>query len=278
MPTKSSLLLNIKNQQNLMTTSIEALQKTQLNHLGSGSVARLILAEVNKHIADLYQKLEISHIQAFLSFAEGDALDGIGELVNCERQTDETDENYKYRIHQQPLSLAKANETSIRLAILSVPEVRDVILKPFSHGSGSFTAYVVTDQIHVDEDILQNVTEQLDDMKAFGIRAEVLQPRLAPVEIRAKVLFNESLDGLERTSILDTITTTVRTHINELNPGDTLDMHTLRRSILDVDQAIIDIDIYHFTVKDKPVLVVDQVSAWNERFIEAENIQAISFT
>jgi len=70
----------------------------------------------------------------------------------------------------------------------------------------------------------------------------------------------------------------VRQYVNTLKPSDTLSIDTIKRSIRDISMQILDIEIYRFTIKDKPMLSVNQTSAWNERFVEAENSNAILIT
>ena len=94
-----------------------------------GSIAKLFLNIVNKNIANLYNTLTVNHLRAFVTTSDGEALDAIGVLLHCTRLKDETDDNYRYRITQQCLTLATSNETAVRLTALTVEGVEDVILK-----------------------------------------------------------------------------------------------------------------------------------------------------
>lgn len=238
--------------------------------ISAGRIAKLILSLLNENVADFYKTLENVHIQAFLSTAtDKDAIDKIGILLNCLRLEGEEDEAYKFRISQQTLSLAKANETAIRLACLTVEGVEDVVIRPWTHGTGSFSVYVVTNQPIVPDTILEAVRAQVDSFKALGIKAKVFNPKLLPVEIRIRVLFDKKVPDTDRQFVLRNAQQIAKTHINSRSVGESMNPHEIRNDILVSNDGIFDVKVYHLRIKNRPVLVEIQDAMWNERFIEA---------
>ena len=139
------IVLNTKTFDELKEEATSDLQTVGFN-TSPGAIAKLFMNIVNQNISNLYDTLTVNHIRAFVTTADGAALDAIGVLVQCFRLKDETDDNFRYRIVNQCLTLATSNETAIRLTALTVEGVNDVILKPYSMGAGSFTVIVLSDE------------------------------------------------------------------------------------------------------------------------------------
>src|SRR5690606_5251563 len=110
--------------------------------IASGGRARAIVDLVISKIADLYEDLDRLQKSSFVSTARGVFLDLHGELVGIRRHPGESDQNYLYRI-THALDVIGGRREAIRLAALSVPLVRQVEIKPYTHGSGSFSLIVV---------------------------------------------------------------------------------------------------------------------------------------
>lgn len=280
MEERQSLLIFDSSYNRLMEESLDALGNTAITNKGPGGVARLLLGIVNQHIGTFYQTLKKEHTQVFLSKASGETVDNIGYLLNCPRKSGEDDEAYKYRITQQTLTLERANETAVRLAALSVERVTDVVLKPFTHGAGSFSVYPILDNPYdpLYEDVLREMATALESVKAFGVRTAVLQPRLSRVELKGRITFGRNMSEMDRLLVQDRVTQSVRRYIGSLMPGDMLRINQLHRLVLDEDTSVADVEFYHFMIDGRAMLLVDQEPAWNVRYVEAEGTNAIAFT
>lgn len=280
MEERQSLLIFDSSYNRLMEESMEALGNTKITNKGPGSIVRLLLGIVNKHVSDFYTTLKKEHAQVFLSKASGDAVNQIGYLLNCERRTDESDEDYKYRITQQTLVLEAANETAVRLAALSVEGVVDVVTKEFTHGTGSFSVYPILNDPYDPnyDEVIREMGNALKSVKAYGVRAVVLQPKLARVELKGRMVFGRNLSDMDRKLIQDRVTQSVRRYINERMPGDMIRIGQIHRLVMDEDTSIADVEFTHFMIDGRAMLLVDQEPAWNVRYVEAEGATAISFT
>lgn len=269
------LLLTDKSFDLLMEESLAELSSTPISYEGAGSVAKKIIAAVNKHVADFYGVLKIQHAQAFVSKAVDAYLDSIGQMLNCPRNEGEVDDDYRYRISQQTLSAAKANETAIRLAALSVPGVKEVVLREFTHGAGSFSVYVVTDSATPSAAILEAVDAAVEEVKTFGVRSAVFAPKKVAIQFRARLAFNPKTSEFDKNILRSQATQAVRNYIGTMQPGSTFQMSLAREMVLSISDQITGMDIYVFSINNKPALLVNQTSAWNARFIEAEIPNAI---
>ncbi len=252
----------------------EALQRLQ-NTPGPGSVVRLLLAVVNSVLAEYYQRLDVIHMNSYVSTASGDFLDLLGEIVHCERRENEPDDEYRYRISQQALADATANRTAIRLAALSVDGVKDVILHEYALGTGSCAAYVVIDDLSQQDSILSSVRENIAGVKAEGVRIEVLTPKLIPVGLEMALIFKGSLLELDRQSLMSLAEQGATAYLNSLYPGDAVIIDDLVNYVISAgvfesesESGIAEVQVLSLTRNGKEVSVEDQYCRWNERFVE----------
>lgn len=273
----TELIFSTKTIEDLTRETMEDLQKTNINDSPAG-VARLILEKVNEKIGAFYSQLETYHVQSFLSHATGDFLDRIGDLLNCKRMDQEEDEDYRYRIHQQTLTLEKANETAIRLAVLTTPGVADVILKPYVYGSGSFAVYPIFDDPYEwSNEIIQEIERRINDVKAFGVKTIIVQPKLLPVELKGRILVKSTVSQKEKESLKGQAIQAVRSYIQTRKPGEKLQIEDIIQLIHSLHTNILDVELYSLTINDRARNITTQNCEWDERFVEAQKPYAIDF-
>lgn len=272
-------LLLFKTKEQVMQDGIVRLEQSELNiHGSSGKIARLLLNIVNSILADeggIYEALRINHVRAFLSTATGDALDAIGHMLNCQRIIGESDDNYRYRISQQVLSFEKANETAVRLAALSVDGVRDVITKPFTYGTGSFSIYVVSEQPITPNSILEAVRNSVYSVAGYGIRFEVLSPDIIDVMMNILVSFQARTTETDKNIILANARTKVISYINSRTVGQPLVVSEIENAIRDVSAYITSVNIASMRIGGKLVFTSDQKCRWNQRFLTSSQPDSI---
>jgi phage-related baseplate assembly protein len=240
---------------------------TDITNTDPGSVARTFLEVLTEEFYDFYSELELSVTMGFVSTASGRYLDMIGMLLNCQRAIDETDENYRARIVNQVYVVAGANITAIRLKALAVNGVKDVIFKEYSHGAGSFSCYVITDDAQASRSILRAVEAAINDTKAYGVYAEVKTPVLIPVELMVRLVFSNDAGAAEKTTIRQNVVRQVRNYINSLSLGDTLVINEVIQQVMDVSTKIKDLDIYSLKVNGTSRHITNQTIKWDEKFI-----------
>lgn len=100
----------------------------------------------------------------------------------------ETDENLRYRIANAVTAMQGANATAVRMAILEVPGVRDVVLRPLARGTGTLDVVIVPRGRHVSPELLAACEEALESVVALGISTRVLAPRERQVRVDLQVL------------------------------------------------------------------------------------------
>lgn len=268
------IVLNTKTFDELRAEATEDLQVVGFN-TDPGSVAKLFMNIVNKHIADLYNTLTVNHLRAFVTTADGDALDAIGLLLQCFRLDKETDDNYRYRITQQCLVLATSNETAIRLTALTVDGVKDVVLKPYSMGTGSFTVIVLSDQDVTEDGILDMVDAKLQEIHGYGIRYNVVSPTLTYVSIKHRIFLSDKLSDIEKQEIRYEVQTALVKYLSSLSIGEDIVTDRITQIVMNVSEDIIQEANVDFYINGEKALYVNQSCRWFERFILSKEIDNV---
>lgn len=240
-----------------------------------GDITRILLGVVNKQLDSFYGTLRENHIQAFVSKAVGPRLELIGQLVQCKKNAGESDDNYRYRICNAVLDAASANETAVRLAALSATGVQDVIMRPFTHGTGSFSIYVVSENSHTPEEVLENVRAKLEETKGYGIRTEVYRPIVKEVRVSMRVVYDKRVSESERSLGLSMITEEIQNYLNGLNVGEILDFSSFEEIARQTVENVKEVHIFDFKIDGRPVFNKSIIPAWNERFVEATTKNAV---
>jgi uncharacterized phage protein gp47/JayE len=257
-----------KSKQEILDSLVYRIQNlTDVTNADPGSVARTFLEVLTEEFFDFYDELDLSVTMGFVSTAAGRYLDMIGTLLNCDRLIGEDDATYRARIVNQVYVVAGGNLTALRLKALSVDGVKDVIFKEYSHGAGSFSCYVITDDVEASRDILDAVGSVINDTKAYGVYGEVKSPVLIPVQLMVRLIFSSDAGSAERATIRTNTVKSVEDYVSNLSLGDTLIINELTQRIMDVSDKIQDIDIYGININGTSRYVTNQTIKWDERFV-----------
>lgn len=236
-----------------------------------GSICKLILLIYNKILGNenngFYTCLRLNHMQAFLSTATNEFLDAIGKLLDCTRLYNEKDESYRDRISKQVHNMAKANETSIRLAALSIENVQDVIINKFSYGTGSFSMFIVTDSPIATESTLIAVNDAVEKVVGCGIKYTVLNPTLLKTKLKYKLIISSDTTDTERQEIISSVLTAVKDYFSTLTIGGPIIPNQLTEYIMSVSQKIINYNCVEFIINNRLANYSFQDCRKSERFI-----------
>ena len=197
---------------------------------------------------------------------------GINDIFTTNEQvmsggTDtETDSNYRFRIINASLSAEKANETAIRLAVLSVPGVADVVTKPYSRGIGSFDVIVIPVEGIATDKIVSDAQNAISSVQAFGITGTAIKPAIVPVEIEVRLIFVPNTTDADMRNIRAQVKSEMENYIVNIPLGGTFILNELRQQIMDVSTKIKDhvINCYYF--RQQPTFLGNVEIYWDEMF------------
>lgn len=257
-----------------MSDSItELLANTAITAVQEGSITRALLSIINQRIAGLYAETEQNLALAVPSTASGVYLDRFCALFNLQRTTNETDSELRNRLSLRLKALASSNETAIMAAIYELtdanggPLVKDLLIRPYTHGPGSFTVYVITDTPTPSVEVIAKVQTVLDQWKAMGIRAIAVQPRPIYVDLRIAVVLGDTAQGGRRATAVSDVRRAVKTYIDNIKVGQTLVASELVATAKRANPAIQDLEFDHMTINDQAALLVNQSASWDEKFV-----------
>lgn len=239
-----------------------------------GSIAKLFLNIINKFIGEFYEALTINHLRAFVTTADGNALDEIGVLLQCSRITNETDDNYRYRIMNQCLVLATSNYIAVRLAALTVDDVEDVLIKEYAMGAGTFAIIVITNNPDTDT-VLKNVRSALSNVHAYGVRYTIEVPRFTPVKIKHHIYITDRTSDADKQEIRYNVQYAMIDYFTSLTIGQPIITDQITQAVMNVDSRIIQESNVDFYIDGERAIYTNQTCRWFERFMladEADNV------
>ena len=257
-----------KTKQEILDELLSRLERnTVITDINPGSVARTFAEVLTEQFYEFYSQLELNSTMSFVSTASGRYLDLVGALLDCNRLPSETDENYRARITKQVYVIAGANFTAVRLRALSVPGVRDVVMRQYTHGAGSFSVHVITDEPVAPISIINQVRSEIEKVKAYGIYAEVSSPVLIPVELMVSLVFNGEVSSAEKTTIRQAVARELRQYVDNLTLGNTLVINEIVQRIMNSSAKIKDVAIYSLKVNGTSRFVGNVETRWDERLV-----------
>ena len=265
-------LITNKSVEKIRDKILARLQELGVN-VTPGSIARLFSIVMAEELGEFYKDFNTAHLMYFLSTAKEQFLDAIGALVNCFRITDETDEDYRYRISKSTLTLAKANETCIRITALMVQGVQDVVLQKASHGPGTFSVIIINDGTNLN--VINDVYNATKDVAAYGVKVQVYEPINKSVKLKIKLQYQQMTDS-EAFEIKQYVTNVIRQFLSSRGIGQEFNTQELTRLILNVDSRIKKFSPLQFVINTKTYDFININCRWNERFVLSSEPDAIT--
>lgn len=151
---------------------------------------------------------------------------------------EESDENYRYRLANFYTANARANETALRLAALSVPGVSDVILEKYKYGIGNTNIIVISQDPITNNGLLAAVEQNVVSVNASSEDITVSAPKYEGITLRCKILFKEDLeDASSKDQIIESIKRNIITYINSLTIGESLNFNEIKNIIINSDSV-----------------------------------------
>lgn len=181
-------------------------------------------------------------------------LDGVLSVSNDESVESgkdiQTDEDYRFFITNAVLAGAKANETAIRLACLSVPGVSDITIENYAYGIGTFAVYVTSASPVVTEGTLAAVQAAINTAQAKGVRGVAVSPDLIGVKLKVALTFLPTTRAAEKSTITTAVQNAIVDYINNLKAGEELVINELVQRVMQVSDLIHDSQVLTLALGD----------------------------
>lgn len=272
-------MLQYKSFEQIVGDVIERLkERTPLTDFTPGSITRALVDVFSGEISTLYHVIDINLRQVHPSTAAGRYLDLIGRMLGVVRRENETDENYLYRIAHRWDEAATANEMAVRLAALAVPGVRDVVMRPYVLGSGSFSVYPVLEPGADRAVVVEQVRAAVEQVCGYGTRFIVDTGAERVINLTAELRFDPLISAARRSELAAQAKNVIGRYIESLGLGDPLVLAEIYHRVMDLssDKEIRDVRVVRLTVDGVQVLIDNLTAEWDERFVPgAITIQAV---
>jgi hypothetical protein len=231
-----------------------------------GSIARMFAEVMLEEFSPFYDELDLVTSMSFVSTSTGAYLDLVGELLNCVRQADESDDNFRARISNQVSVQQTANLISLRLKALQIDGVADAQFKRFTRGTGSFTCYVIPQVYPITNDLLIRVENVLDEAAAYGMNVEVKTSDYKPVDITLNLIFHSKSTSLERQHIRNKVVQNVGAYMKQLNMGSPIIINEIVQRVMETSDQILDMEFKQLVVGEKEYFVKNIEPSLEERY------------
>jgi hypothetical protein len=282
-------------QEILNDAMISISQNTPITNFSAGSIARSIVEAIAPEIGtnndpnrvSLYDFAQQVLDEGFISKAKNQQLDLIGGLFSYPRRIEQvrkedgslveepiSDDMYRYELTQVVPAMATANYAALRLALLTIQGVKDVIGKEYTHGTGSFSFILIPQYGFDEQEIVSKMQEAINNVKAFGVRPNIILPTSVPVDLTIQLIFHETTSDPQKSNIRFETQNKIRDYIGAHEMGQGIIYNDLVQQIMDVNEKIVDFEILKFYMNNEPVLLTNQSILEDERLIP-QNIQVI---
>jgi hypothetical protein len=268
--------------------SIYIYENSPVRNFSAGSIARSITEAMAPEIGSgsdsnrtsLYDFAQQVLDEGFISKATGLQLEMIGGLFSYPKRMEQvrqedgglveqpiSDDLYRYEITQVVPSMATANYSALRLALLSIQGVKDIVGEEYSFGTGSFT-FLLIPQYGFDEETVKTEMEAaIEKTKSYGIKPGIITLEKVPVDLTIKLLFHETTTGVQKDAIRFEVQNKLTDYIGLHERGQAFIYNDLVQEIMNAHEKIIDFEILRFSLNNEPVLLTNQTIANDERLI-----------
>lgn len=207
--------------------NIVASFKTKTNlDLYEGSVIDKYTISTSAAIEDAYTEIENNKNPHIYTNLSGSDIDSVGILVGCSRYSGESDSTYLYRMVNWNTSNQTGNSTAINTALTNMTYASNVNYTPYTHGVATATAYIIP--ISLDDTTVANAIAETKTRLAGVISESTYVEYVVPEILKVQVVCYMSVYKDEDT-IKTNINSKFETYINNLAPGDSLEVGQLNK-------------------------------------------------
>jgi hypothetical protein len=177
----------------------------------------------------------------------------------------ESDANFRYRIVNTVLAGEAANQTALRLAILSTSGVADVVMVSRYRGIGTFGAILKAITPTVSQSLIDDVTANVSDIMAYGDIAYIRAPIESGLTMKITVHYDMVLSEDDLTTIEATIISSITDFVNNLDIGQTFLSNRMIGELFSVSDHIT-----NFGETGKPI---DEMYIYNTSTLEDNRVR-----
>ena len=199
-----------------------------------GSVIDMIFKSFSSMLSTAYKEIDNNKKPYLFTKQTGEELDSTGYFLQCPRQLDETDENYKFRLMNWTRRNASNNLTAINEAIKTLSFASSATYVPYTDGIGTGTVYLIP--YKYEEDYIKNTIAEAEKIIGAVVSPSSIINYTVPTPCKVKlVAYIDVEDGKDINYIKREISLKVKDYINNLAPGSKLMLGKINNMGLNVE-------------------------------------------
>lgn len=165
----------------------------------------------------------------------------------------ESDDDYRIRLVKAVRTAAGGTTEAVRFTALSVPGIRDVVVRTAPYGLGSFEVIVVPENYGTMAQAQVAVATILDTVRPVGVRMFIKGPQFLVVQITATGVIKSAV-GTNKADVARRVEIAATRYLNTLLPGQPLVYNQLIQNMMDSADLVTDVMIQSFIVNGAEAL------------------------
>lgn len=202
--------------------------------VSKGSVIDMIFKSFSYVTSQAYEVIEANKKPYLFTQQKEDELDSTGYFLQCPRLSDETDDNYKYRLMKWTQRNATNNLEAINDKIKTLSFSSSGKYVPYTDGIGTATVYLIP--YKYEEDYIKNTIAEAKEVLDKIISPSTITEYVVPEPISVKLVsYIDVKEGSDLAYIKREAISIIKEYINNIAPGDRLMLGKINNMVLDID-------------------------------------------
>jgi hypothetical protein len=237
--------------------------KTRLD-IEKGTVVDSYLLSTSEGLNAAYQEIENNKNPHLFTNLNGDDIDSMGVLVGCQRDPNEGDQNFKYRMINWSFVNESSNRTAINAALLNLQYSSIAIYVPYTEGVGTATVYIIPTSYDGDipQKAITEVNSKLEKVVSPSAHIHYLIPTTRSV--RFAIYISSELGDMEY--IKSNLEKKISDYVNSIAPGDYLNLGAINK--MGIEEPSVDyFQVAQFIVDDKETGAIKLLQKIESKFL-----------
>lgn len=202
--------------------------------ISKGSVMDMMLKSMSYMIHEVYKVIEKNKQPYLFTKQTGKELDSTGYFLQCPRQANESDDNYRYRLMKWTQRNASNNLEAINDAIKKLSFSSSATFVPFVDGIGTACVYLIPYQYN-EEYIKSAISEAKTAIEKITSPSTIIEYSVPePIAVKL-VAYLDVADNSDINYIKQNAKTIIKDYINNIAPGDKLMLGYINNKVLDIE-------------------------------------------
>lgn len=225
----------MKTKKDIYENIVKSFKQRRNATIQQGTVFDLLTLGCSSEIEEAYKEIEKNKKPYIFTSQKGKDLDSTGYFLNLPRETDESDENYLYRLMNWTLINESCNATAIQSRIINLKYSSNANYMPLIHGACTGAIYIIP--LDYSEDgILKAISEvksKVENVKNPSSIIDYIVPEKAAVKLSLYCSFHSG----DESSMRQLIEQNIKEYINNLAPGEYLEVGKINKIGTSIDNV-----------------------------------------